>query len=200
MTWGKKEYDGDVANIEQLKDVTNLQQLREVNEKYGYTRTRYERMDNFLRNVTELKGLGLELAFGFGSALLVIVDNYPDIIMDAFDWSDSMAKLIPIFERDLKGRVRKVWQGSCESIPMPDNTYDFVDAQSIFEHLTDDQYDKTLKECYRVLKPGGLLGVWVDQTPDKKQHTRCKPHDKAAAEVVTYGFKKITNHVFRKPL
>jgi predicted SAM-dependent methyltransferase len=65
--------------------------------------------------------------------------------------------------------------------PFPDCTFDFVFSEHLFEHLTYPQATNMLKECYRVLKPGGvmrvatpdlrfLLGLY--QEPEKSLHKR----------------------------
>lgn len=44
-----------------------------------------------------------------------------------------------------------------EKFPFPQNTFQFIYSEHIFEHLTFHQALNMLKECYRVLKPGGVL-------------------------------------------
>jgi ubiquinone/menaquinone biosynthesis C-methylase UbiE len=50
---------------------------------------------------------------------------------------------------------------SIEAIPFPDNTFDVVIAQWVFEHVADAH--KTVQEINRVLKPGG---VFIYMTPN----------------------------------
>ena len=47
--------------------------------------------------------------------------------------------------------------------PLPDETFDFIYSEHIFEHLNFKQGLNMLSECYRVLKPGGHLRL---ATPD----------------------------------
>jgi ubiquinone/menaquinone biosynthesis C-methylase UbiE len=48
-------------------------------------------------------------------------------------------------------------QGSCDSIPYADASFDTVFAIEVVEHLLD--IDRCLSEVHRILKPGGFFGV-----------------------------------------
>ena len=60
--------------------------------------------------------------------------------------------------------VDRLW-----SLPFPTNHFDAISARSLFMHLTTDkplgtntdQYDLVLRECLRVLKPGGYIEFFV---------------------------------------
>jgi len=47
-----------------------------------------------------------------------------------------------------------------EKLPYEDNTFDEIRMDFIFEHLKN--HEQVLKECYRVLKKGGLLDLKTD--------------------------------------
>ncbi|HRB81442.1 MAG TPA: class I SAM-dependent methyltransferase [Nitrospira sp.] len=53
-------------------------------------------------------------------------------------------------------------QGSAEAIPYPSNTFDFVMANNVMEHIEDPH--GVYREVYRVLKPGGRF---LFKTPNK---------------------------------
>jgi predicted SAM-dependent methyltransferase len=53
-----------------------------------------------------------------------------------------------------------------KGIPFSDETYDFVYHSHVLEHFTLDQARFFIKECYRVLKPGGILRVAVPNLED----------------------------------
>ena len=54
-----------------------------------------------------------------------------------------------------------------KGIPFPDGTVDVVYSSHLFEHLTFDQGQTVLRECLRVLKPGGLFSISV---PDARMY------------------------------
>jgi ubiquinone/menaquinone biosynthesis C-methylase UbiE len=54
-----------------------------------------------------------------------------------------------------RGLNLKISAGSAETIPFPDETFDFVTCQTVLIHLFDPQ--RAISEMLRVLKPGGLM-------------------------------------------
>lgn len=51
-------------------------------------------------------------------------------------------------------------------LPHPDNSVDFIFSEHFIEHVTKQQAVILLKECYRVLKPGGVIRI---STPDLQE-------------------------------
>lgn len=51
---------------------------------------------------------------------------------------------------DLRIDVRK-------GLPYKDNSVDFIYSEHFIEHLSADEAKSFFKECYRVLKPGGVI-------------------------------------------
>jgi len=65
---------------------------------------------------------------------------------------------------DLRPRHHDVLEmDATERFPFPDNSLDFVHAEHLIEHITYRQGQRTLAECRRVLKPGGVVRL---ATPD----------------------------------
>ena len=50
-----------------------------------------------------------------------------------------------------------------EAFPFPDNTFDCIYSEHLFEHLRHEQAVNMLRECHRVLKPAGTIRI---ATPD----------------------------------
>lgn len=67
------------------------------------------------------------------------------------------------------------WVCDANSIPYPDNSFDLIFLDNVFEHL--EQQELVLKEAMRVLKPGGRL---LFQTPNRRHYmpliARMTPH------------------------
>jgi SAM-dependent methyltransferase len=57
------------------------------------------------------------------------------------------------------GEYIKVLAASEIRIPYSDNTFDLIIANHVMEHLP--QWFETMKEFARVLKPGGIIEIWV---------------------------------------
>ena len=70
--------------------------------------------------------------------------------VDGFDIVDCGQKYI--------GDIEKTW-------PIPDNTYDFIHAWNIFEHLRNKLF--VMNEAQRVLKPGGIIEILVPDIAKK---------------------------------
>jgi predicted SAM-dependent methyltransferase len=64
-------------------------------------------------------------------------------------------------------------------LPIADNTYDLVYASHVLEHVAWFKTASALREAYRVLKPGGVLEVWVpdfSKIVDSYRAGRCGDH------------------------
>lgn len=48
-------------------------------------------------------------------------------------------------------------------IPLPDNSVDVVYHSHVLEHFPKDSADPFIRECYRVLKPGGIIRIAVPE-------------------------------------
>ena len=63
---------------------------------------------------------------------------------------------------DIVTNLRKgspIYMDAGEPFPIPDASFDYVYSEHLFEHLTYPQATNMLKECYRILKPNGILRI-----------------------------------------
>lgn len=60
----------------------------------------------------------------------------------------------------------KVWDAEKDRIPFDDNSVSFIEAHSFLEHVNRKVYRRLFNECWRVLKPEGIMEIIV---PDIEQ-------------------------------
>lgn len=84
-------------------------------------------------------------------AEVVGVDSSPGMLVHA--WASRVAN--EVFE-----------EGDARDLRFPDNWFDKVTARMIFHHLIEGG-DQAMRECYRVLKPGGAMVLSEGVPPDR---------------------------------
>lgn len=89
----------------------------------------------------------LDIGCGFGEFAQAFVENQIDVGVD-------------ISPRDLLSaaktkKYKSLLFADARNLPFPDNTFSTIISISTFEHIKNTK--KLLKECFRVLKPSGLL-------------------------------------------
>lgn len=93
-----------------------------------------------------------------GSFLDMFYDGWINIdILDLNDWAT-------------KGQAYEFKQHDVtKNLPYADNSVDIIMSNHMLEHLTRKEGTKLMKECNRVLKPGGIIRI---STPDGRQLTQ----------------------------
>ena len=122
-----------------------------------YRKDRYKHLDQFLRlgvNPELLSGkdcldvgcgLGRLSEICLGRAKLVFGVDLSAAVLEAARLIRS-EKFIPV-------------QASADQMPLKDNSFDFVYCWGVLHHTQNPS--TTLRELWRVLKPGGTLAIWV---------------------------------------
>lgn len=145
----------------------------------------------------KLSGRGLEIGFGMGTSTHWLMDRYDDIVLDGIDFQEHVV-VVGDFLKELYGdRIGEMMVGDLQNTEISDNTYDFINSSSVWEHLTEDVYWNILKECHRILKPNGKIYVYADQTAGPA-HIRVVPPAVTRKEMEKVGFKAITNYIYTK--
>lgn len=115
------------------------------------SRKRY--LDNVLaRNLPKAHGpdrLLLDVGCGNGGFLLFAMNA---------GWNVRGIDFDPVAVKVAQGRGLNVTEGSIESLMSEGDRYDLITLSHVLEHVSDPV--KMLKDCYRLLKPGGTL--WLD--------------------------------------
>lgn len=113
-----------------------------------------------LGNTSESEGMLLDVGQGSGVISRLIADS-TKLKCFGFDISETTVKKA---HKNHHGHNCHFVVGSAESIPFKDNTFDYVSANHILEHIPDDT--AALHEIYRVIKKGGKL--YLASPNDKK--------------------------------
>jgi predicted SAM-dependent methyltransferase len=67
--------------------------------------------------------------------------------------------LEPLYERGV------IYLDVTERLPFPDNSFDYIYSEHLIEHIPLDAALRHLRDCHRILKPGGVVRL---STPDLK--------------------------------
>ena len=95
----------------------------------------------------------LDLAGGTGDIAKRILKNHPNTSIEIIDKNFMMLKESSSKDKILKSNKINLICGDGENIPLNDNSIDVITLSFGIRNMTD--RIKCLKECYRVLKPGG---------------------------------------------
>ncbi len=130
---------------------------------------------NFYKNTSKIMDLKLEdeyLEIGFGSGLFIkkYVSNITKIA--GLDHSEEMVKLANEFNKNLvKSGKAEFKHGDVLNIPWGNNKFSIIVAIETFFFWSEPE--KSLKEIYRVLKPGGRLIIEMAYNKDDgKNHAK----------------------------
>jgi len=115
----------------------------------------------------------LEIGFGSGIFIKKYMSHVSKIA--GIDYSEDMVKLASNINRKLVESGKAEFKlGYASSLPWGDNEFTVVAAIEVFFFL--DETEKTLKEIFRVLKPGGRLiiemGFNKDDGVDHKRYIK----------------------------
>lgn len=113
---------------------------------------RYEATKMALMGGTLEGGYALEIGCGRGVGTEIILNTFGAKQVDAFDLDPGMVTLAKNRLQKYENKVN-IWEGNVCAIDAPENTYDGVFDFGIIHHTPN--WRMGVKECYRVLKPGG---------------------------------------------
>ena len=120
---------------------------------------------------------------GYLQAFVAAGDFQPtDRVLDAGTGTGIVAHAVSPFVVEVvgvdlsPGMLARAWasrvanevfeEGDVRNLHFPDNWFDKVTARMIFHHLIEGG-DQAMKECYRVLKPGGVMVLSEGVPPDR---------------------------------
>lgn len=100
----------------------------------------------------------LDLGCGTATLTLLIKQAHPEAQVTGLD-GDPKALEIAREKVARSGLTIPLDEGMAFDLPYPDNSFDRVFSGLLFHHLTREDKERSLKEVYRVLRPGGQLHV-----------------------------------------
>lgn len=114
-------------------------------------------------------------------------------------------------EAERQGLKLTIVTAAAESFPLSDATFDMVTCRRAAHHFRD--VGAFLSECFRVLKPGGRLGIsdmtaslaaidWLNQLERRRDpsHNHALSPDEWYAHCVRAGFTNIVIELFEEPM
>ncbi len=90
-----------------------------------------------------------------------LINNYQDgmFILNIGSGSEVKRRWSNVKNLDLIAGPNVDYVASAENIPIGDNSVDLIISQETFEHIASPQ--AAIQECYRILKPGGMIYLQV---------------------------------------
>jgi ubiquinone/menaquinone biosynthesis C-methylase UbiE len=96
----------------------------------------------------------LDLGCGTGTLAIMIKQSNPEAMVTGLD-GDPKVLEIARSKAVRAGLNLKLDQGMAYQLPYPDSSFDRVLSSLVFHHLESDDKRKTMREVYRILRPGG---------------------------------------------
>lgn len=100
----------------------------------------------------------LDLGCGTATLTILIQQTHPDVEIIGLD-GDPKVLAIGRAKVHQAGVEITLDEGMAFQLPYADNSFDRVVSSLVFHHLTHENKQRTLREVYRVLRPGGQLFV-----------------------------------------
>ncbi len=130
----------------------------------GMARGHKEFYKNALKKINPKKeDIYLEIGFGSG----IFINKYLSHVskISGIDYSLDMVKLASVINKKfVESGKAEFKQGNASSLPWDDNEFTVVAAIEVFFFF--DEIEKTLKEIFRVLKPGGRFIIEMSYNKD----------------------------------
>ncbi|BBM87055.1 class I SAM-dependent methyltransferase [Candidatus Uabimicrobium amorphum] len=98
----------------------------------------------------------LDIGCGTGTLTLLTKQMHPQSQIFGIDGDST---ILEIAKRKSMSTNIQFDRGMCYALPYSDNSFDRAISSLLFHHLTTDNKKKTLKEIFRILKPGGEVHI-----------------------------------------
>jgi ubiquinone/menaquinone biosynthesis C-methylase UbiE len=139
---------------------------------------------------------GLDVGCGTGYLLRSLAERCPDA--DQLSGIDPAPSMIAVATASAQDHRLKFSVDVAEQVPYPDDTFDLVVSSTSFDHWSDQQAG--LRECARVLQPGGRLvlvdqfSLWLTPTLLMSRRGKARTKQRASRLLTTAGFRDLEWH------
>lgn len=140
------------------KEDKSLWDFHETQNRQSFKLAR-PRLDFIIKRIYKLKKYGKTLDIGIGDGYLLegLSKGFEIFGIDISEQNiESTKKLFA--EKNIKANLQL---GSIDKMPFQDNTFDFIVASDVLEHIDKEKLKKALKEIYRILSKEGFFLVTV---------------------------------------
>lgn len=113
----------------------------------------------------------MDLCYGTGQGLKTIIEYFQDAYITAIDFTDTMRPFVQARIGSNSAKVQWMdatkWSGFGETLPFEDITFDRIFFSCGDPYIPQHLREVVYKEIFRILKPGGILGVVAWGYPDR---------------------------------
>ena len=112
----------------------------------------------------------LDIATGTGRTLQQIQSALPEVELYGLDLSGSYLKQASKYLSSRSGDLVQLTKGNAEKMPFSDASFQAITCVFLFHELPRDARQNVLKECLRLLEPGGTLvladSIQIEDSPE----------------------------------
>lgn len=112
----------------------------------------------------------LDVACGTGRMLKMLHDSLPNTALCGVDLSPAYLRKANTLLSQSKGNLPQLFQANAEVLPFADSYFEAVVSVFLFHELPAHVRQNVINECYRVMKPGGVLvfcdSIQVSDSPE----------------------------------
>lgn len=120
----------------------------------------------------------LDLCYGPGFDLIQIQERMPNVRLTALDFTDNFyfqASHRLLNPNSVKWIKSQLWNGFGSPLPLDDNTIDVIFFACADPYIPSERREFVYKDIFRILKPGGTLGILTYSYPDdEREYVRDK--------------------------
>lgn len=146
------------STLEKIKDEYNPDYCHLLEAAYGtamMSEGGYEAIDHMFKNLDLNNKKALDIGSGLGGVAYYLAQKHGTEVTGLKINPWMVEESMCMMPAELKNKLAFVESTTNDHLPFPDNSFDIVYSKGVFCHI--EQKENLIKECYRVLKSGGVL-------------------------------------------